>query len=178
MIDQSIIEKIKIQDEDGINELIDAYGSLIKSVIHKHLYNLQSYTDDCFNDVLLEIWDNIASFNSQKSSFKNWICVIARYRALNYVKKFAYKDASVDIEDMTDTLSYEDNTFENILLKEDLEELLQNLSKADRELFYKLFYEGFSTKEVACSENMSEDAIYKRVSRARKKMKEAKNEVK
>ncbi len=176
MIDQSIIKKIKNQDEDGIRELIATYGSLLKAVIKKHLYSLNIYTDECFNDVLLKIWHNIESFDGEKSSFKNWLCAVAKYRALNYLENYANKE-NKDKYDELYTEPYSDNTFEKMMIKEDLEELLQNLTKADRELFYKIFYEGFTVKEVAFSENVSEDAIYKRVSRARKKIKEANNEV-
>ncbi len=176
MNDQAIIKKIKNKNENGIRELIAKYGSLLKAIIKRHLYNLNIYTDECFNDVLLNIWSNIESFDESKSSFKNWICAVARYRALNYLENYANKENKDNYDELC-TVSCSDNTFEKMMIKEDLEDLLKNLNVSDRELFYKLFYEGFTVKELAFSENVSEDAIYQRVSRARKKIKEANNEI-
>lgn len=49
--------------------------------------------------------------------------------------------------------------------------MLSYLSKEDRQVFIELFYNGKTVKEVAEERNISQDAIYQRISRGRKRMK-------
>ena len=53
--------------------LIDNYNGLLTSIIRTHLKPIRNYEEECINDVLLAIWDNIEGFNAKESSFKNWI---------------------------------------------------------------------------------------------------------
>lgn len=49
------------------------------------------YEEECISDVLFSIWENIEAFNYRESSFKNWICAIAKYKAIDYKSKYLYK---------------------------------------------------------------------------------------
>ncbi len=40
------------------------------------------------NDVLLAVWEHIEGNNSDKSSLKNWIAGIARYKAIDCKRKY------------------------------------------------------------------------------------------
>ncbi|MGF7186815.1 DNA-directed RNA polymerase specialized sigma24 family protein [Desulfitispora alkaliphila] len=68
--------------------VIDNYGGLIKSIVGKHLYNLQHLHEECLDDVLLAVWDNIDSFYPEKNSFKNWVAAIAKYKSIDYKRKY------------------------------------------------------------------------------------------
>ena len=46
--------------------VIDEYGGLLMSVIRKHLFYLPEKQEECFDDVLLKIWQNIESFHEEK----------------------------------------------------------------------------------------------------------------
>ena len=65
--------------------VIDEYGGLIKAVIRKNMSCLKEYQEECMNDVLLSIWENIASYHPEKNSFKNWIAAIAKYKSIDYI---------------------------------------------------------------------------------------------
>ncbi len=74
--DDNFLEQLRKRDEDALYYVIDMYGGLIKSIVSKHLYNLQFIQEECIDDILLAIWDNIASFCPEKNSFKNWVGAI------------------------------------------------------------------------------------------------------
>ena len=90
-MDKLIIKYIKKCNPKGMEMLIDNYSNLLASVIRKHISPLLNYEEECISDVLFLIWENIDGFNIKESSFKNWICAIAKYKAIDYKRKYISK---------------------------------------------------------------------------------------
>lgn len=171
-----IIKHIKKKNEKAIYELIDKYGNLLKAIIKRHSYGYTSYHEECFNDVLLGVWENIDQFDSKKGTFKNWLAGISRYQALNIVRKYKKEIESLELED-NKIIDLKCRPAEELIIKEDLNDFLSSLSTLDREIFIYLFYQGLTVKEVSEIYSISTDSIYKRVSRARENFREKKGEV-
>ena len=87
MNEQNFIQQLKEKNEKALMYVIDEYGGLIYTVIKKNMSCLIEYQEECFNDVLLSVWDNISYFNPEKNSFKNWIAAIAKYKSIDYLRK-------------------------------------------------------------------------------------------
>lgn len=85
--EDNYIEQLCLQNEEALLYVIDVYGGLIKSVISKHLFAMPDKIDECLDDVLLNIWENISSFDESRSTFKNWAAAVAKYRAVDYLRK-------------------------------------------------------------------------------------------
>lgn len=167
--EKNFIKKLIKRDEKALIFVMDNYGYLVKKIINKHLFYLESYKEECLNDVFLSIWDNIESFNEEKSSFKNWICVIAKYKSIDYLRKYLEKSRTENIDDMH--LEIEQEKFE-MEVKEEFENLISPLNEEDKAIFRKIFYEDISYDNVSKELNISKDVVYKRVSRGKKKIKE------
>ena len=69
------------------------------AVIRKHLFCLPERQEECFDDVLLKIWQNISDFDESKNTFKNWAAAIARYRAIDYLRQYQRELQTVNIDD-------------------------------------------------------------------------------
>ena len=78
--EENFIIQLRKRNENALDYVIDNYGWIIKSIVKKHLYNLQSVQDECINDVLMGIWNNITTFDENKSEFKNWVAGIAKFK--------------------------------------------------------------------------------------------------
>ena len=78
--DHNFLEELKMGNEEALCYVIGKYGGLVRSVIAKHLYLLKEEQEECFDDVFLNVWEHIDSFDGQLSTFQNWIAGIARYR--------------------------------------------------------------------------------------------------
>lgn len=170
-MDKEIYSLIKKRNEKGMELLINEYAPLIKAIVKKHLYNLPQYHEECINDVYLRIWNNIASFDKEKNILKNWIAAIAKYRAIDYKRKYLRTLEHMDISE----LEIESNfTIEKEALKNELEyeteEILKSLNLFDKQLFIKLFVKEESIKEVSEEFNMKPSAVYNRVSRGKNKL--------
>ncbi|MBO3444474.1 RNA polymerase subunit sigma-70, partial [Clostridium sp. CCUG 7971] len=44
-------------------------------------------------------WGNIKSFDKNKNNFKNWICAISKYKAIDYKRKYLSKIETLDISE-------------------------------------------------------------------------------
>lgn len=167
--EKNFIKRLKKKDEKALEYIIDKYGWLIKKIINKYLFNLESYKEDCLNEIFLSIWNNIDSYNSEKSSFENWICVIAKYKSIDYLRMYLEKSQTEDIDNMKISETPKELEME---IKENFEELIAPLNEKDKAIFRKIFYDDISYEETAEDMELSKDAIYKRVSRGKKKIKE------
>lgn len=163
-----IIKYIKKRKDKGMELLIDEYGGFITSIVRKYIQPFKNYEEECIDDVLLAIWDNIDSFDKDKSTLKNWIGCIAKYKAINYKKKYIKEISNCDLED--ENSSYIDTNLVSLEIKEEIESLLSNLNEKDRSLFKKYYLQDISLETIAKESDTSVDNLYNRMSRGRKKL--------
>jgi len=167
--DELIIKYIKKKKEKGMELLIDNYRGIITAIVRRHLGVLINYEEECVDDVLLSIWDNIKSFDNSKNNFKNWICAISKYKAIDYKKKYLSK---IEYMDMSETIYYIDEQLLKSEIEEEINDILSHLNESDRTLFKQHYLEGHTLKEIAFKNNISVSNIYNRISRGRKKIRE------
>ncbi|WP_045143683.1 sigma-70 family RNA polymerase sigma factor [Clostridium butyricum] len=170
--EENFLNQLKKKNEKALDYVIDTYGWIIKSVIKKHLYNLQSVQDECINDVLLGLWNNIDKFDENKSEFKNWIAGIAKFKAIDYKRKYLRELDNENVDDLNITV---DDSIHELLKNElslEMQEMMNSLKEKDRELFYKLYVEEIEVDKVSQETGIKRDVIYNRVSRAKKKLRD------
>lgn len=169
--EDNFIQQLKKGNEKALEYVIDNYGWILKTVIKKHLYYLPDYYEECMNDCLMGIWKNIYYYNPKKSSFKNWVGGIAKYKSLNYVRKYLRDLENENTEDVP--LSSEDIALKEVLSKEiseETEKMLSSLSEEDREIFIKYYFEDKNMDEISYDTGLTKPVLYNRLSRGRKKM--------
>lgn len=164
--EENLVRGIKLKNPKAIDYILDNYGWIIKGTIKKHLYNLEDYQGECINDILLAVWVNINSFDEGKSEFRNWLAGIAKYKCIDYKRKYLKNLQYENIEDLN--ISVEDLTHIKVTEKEldqDIDKLLSCLKKEDRELFIKLYVEKKSLDEISFETGYKKEVIYNRVSK-------------
>lgn len=165
MDDRKLISGIKKKKESYLIEFIDIYGPVLKASIIKTIGNRKELVNEILNDSLLAIWDNIDYFDENRSSFKNWCAGVAKYKAIDAIRK-ENRHKSINLEDIEEAIgTYEDYSFD------DSEEILGLLNDDDKEIFRKLYIEGYSYDDIAKIKEIPKDRLYNRVSRSKKKLK-------
>lgn len=165
------IRQLQLHNEKALLYVIDAYGGLLKSIIRKQLFSLPQRQEECLDDVLLKIWQNISDFDESKNSFKNWAAAIARYRAIDYLREYQRELATVDIEDTA--IAREDQSLAAMIeqeISEEVEKMLDSLKPVDRELFIRLYVEEQSMEQVSRETGMKKEVIYNRLSRGKQRL--------
>lgn len=165
------IQQLKMRNEKALMYVIDKYGGLLLAVIRKHLFGLPERQEECLDDVLLKIWQNISDFDESKNTFKNWAAAIAKYRAIDYLRQYQREPVTVDIEDTV--IAREDRVLTGLIEREiskETENMLSCLKPSDRELFLKLYVQEQSMEQVSKDTGMKKEVIYNRLSRGKEKI--------
>ncbi len=170
--EKNYIQQLQLHNEEALIYVIDVYGGLLKAVIRKHLFTMPHKQEECMNDILLSIWEHAASFDEKKNSFKNWAAAIARYEAIDYLRKYRRE---LELLCMDDVTAAEDDRRLAGLIEEELsqeaEQLLLCLKPEDRKIFMKLFVEEEPVEQVSRDTGLSKEVIYNRVSRGKRRIK-------
>ncbi|GAB6085066.1 hypothetical protein JCM11672_03380 [Alkaliphilus crotonatoxidans] len=135
-----------------------------------------NFYEECMNDCILAIWENIHYYDPKKSSFKNWIGGIAKYKSIDYVRKYLKDLDNENIEDLK--IPVEDHSLMEILKEEtnrELKKMIQSLSEEDAIIFQKLYFEYSNIEEISEYTGLSKPILYNRLSRAKKKLRKMVN---
>lgn len=168
--DNELVRRIIIRDEKAFAELTHRYGRLVKAIVKYHLRDISMWQEDCVNDILFTIWQNIDRFDAQKNTLKNWIGAVAKYRSINYKRKY-YRELLQ--QELSEDIADGNNVDANLMRKEIEQEiisLLSGLSPGDREIFINRYIRSQSVDEIAAAVNKKPSWIYNRLSRGRKKL--------
>lgn len=169
--ERNFVEQINQKNENALEYVIDEYGWLIKSITRKHLYCLKGYQEDCINEILLAIWDNISSFDEKRNTFQNWIAAISRYKAIDFKRKYL-KDLK---NENIDTVEIEnDFIIDSKILKQEISEewesFLNCLKDKDKDIFMKLYVQEMNMQEISEQTGLKKENIYNRISRGKTKL--------
>lgn len=169
MKEKNFLKELRNHNPKALDYVFDTYGNLIFKVAYSVLNNRQ-LSEECVNDSLLKIWNNIDSFKNDDSKFKGWIIILTKYTAIDMLRKES-KHSNVTNLDFYDK---EDIHFEDCLeQKETKQEILKEISKFDKdnkEIFIKRFFLYYSIKDISKSTGISENAISNRLRRCRLKL--------
>lgn len=169
MEDKIIIKYIKNKKEEGLRLLINNYIDYINTIVRNNLRDLTYYQEVCINDILLSIWNNISSFDNNKNTLKNWIGVVAKYKTIDYKRK--YLKQNID-EALDDEILVVDKNLLKKEVEEEIEELLSNLKEKDRKLFIQYYIEELDIETISKKMKTKPFNIYSRLSRSKKKLRE------
>lgn len=167
--EDNFLYEVKNKNPQALEYIIDTYSSLVFKVILNMLgrENRES-AKECINDVFLLVWNKHNLYNPEKSSFKNWLLAVSKYKAIDYKRKLAKQNNDLELEDQI--LFSKDNIEDSYVLKEKREELLNFLEKGnqiDREIFIRKYIFDENTDKIAEHLNLSKGAVYNRLWRTK-----------
>ena len=170
MKEQSMIEKLKRRDESGLEELMIHYSPLMRYIMSPILSDERDI-EECLQDAVLRIWQEIDRFDPQKGSWKSWLTTIVRNLALNRARAEKRREAGELDEEEADRGPTPE---ESILRKEQQDRLLQALNalrQEDRTLFYRKYYYRQSVRQIAAELGTTERCIEGKLYRIRQALK-------
>lgn len=163
MNEKELVDGIARKDEAAARALVEQYGGLLRAVIRRHAPGMDE--EDLLADALLAVWQNIPRFD-RRGSFKNWAAAVARYRAIDAVRKAA---RSLPVGEAAQMEALGGGTLDEYLTLE-LEDLFRGLSAADRELLMARYYYGETAEGLAARKGVTVGALNTRLTRARQRL--------
>ncbi|MGL4850339.1 MAG: sigma-70 family RNA polymerase sigma factor [Clostridium sp.] len=172
MENEELLEMLRKKDEKGVEMAISMYSNLLFKVAYSVLLNREQ-SEEVVNDVFLKMYLNIDKFSGDVNKFKNWLCTISKYTAIDKMRQEKKYKNSVDIENMN--LCEKEDILENEIKREELEKVrnfINEMKKVDREIFIRRFYNDEKISSIAKTVHMSENAVTLRILRGRKRISE------
>lgn len=166
--EENVVQQIQMKNEKTVSYLIQTYGGLLNGIIRRYLQGNQQDIEECFADVLVSIWFHIHSFDPTKNEFKQWIAAIAKYRAIDYMRK------SEKIKQHMSQFEWDEKIVGQPISKHnamDISNLLNELNDTERAIFEKYYIEGVPSIEIASEFQEKQSWVYNKLSRGRKKLK-------
>lgn len=166
--EEELLEMLREDGERGLRILMEEYTSLLHSVCGEKLQNKEDI-EECVNDVFAEFFLKKDSYDSDKGSLKNYLCMIAERRAIDRYRKNCQKEKceqellakyQIDLETQDDTAEK----------KEKVEAAMQQLSESDRQILRMHYYDGLSYGEIAEELDIKYETVKKRGLRGKQKL--------
>ena len=173
--EQNFIALLQAGKEEALNYVIDHYLPLIKGVVVKTLgpFNKNDLTKECCNEILLSIWKNAKKFMGEPMDFQKWVCVIAKYKAVDCVRSEMRKKENLSLQ--LDFAAHELTHQNNMLLeeRENISSILSTLKPVDQKIFIMKYLLDFDSEEIARQLQMTKSAIDNRLYHGKKKLKKS-----
>lgn len=163
MNEQELVAGLARRSEAAARALVEQYGGLLRAVIRRHAPGMDE--EDLLADALLAIWQNIDRFD-RRGSFKNWAAAVARYRAIDAVRRAA---RSMPAGHAAQLEALGGGTLDEYLTLE-LDDLFRGLPAADRELLMARYYYGETAEGLADRHGITVGALNTRLTRARQRL--------
>lgn len=151
---------------------MDNYSDLALKVSYSVLNN-RELSEECVNDVLLKIWDNIVSFKDDEN-FDKWFAVITKRQAIDILRKEKRHSFRLELKEDFN-YSADDNAFEEVgkkLEREELRNSIEGLDESSKDIIVRRYFKDESLEEISSSLGISKGAVSNRLLRLKKKLKQ------
>lgn len=156
-IDRKRLERLLLKvangDQSAFAEFYQRTAAHIHSLL-RHMLPSQALTEDVLQDTYIAVWTRAGDFRASKGTAMTWLITIARYRAIDVLRKEARKSALDDIPEQA--IEDTDEPISVAMLSSDialLNDCIQGLASQERECVELAFYRGATHMEVSSKLN-------------------------
>lgn len=165
---------IRAKNTAAYEYMVSKYTKTVYCLVYNILSESHSKEDieECVADVFLDAWIKIPKFDEERSNFRTWLLILAKYQALTYRRK-KHLGNVLNIDDVV--IKDDVNLEKEVFLRQDQEKVMQiinSFQKTDREIFVRRFFLGEKINDLAKAFDLSRAAIDNRLLRGRKLIKE------
>lgn len=147
--DSALVALLRDQPMAGLAQLYDWFGRAVYGVAFRVVQD-HGAAEEITQDVFLRCWRNIDRYQPARGSFITWLLMIARRRAIDELRSKRGREWRQTIsEDQLLLVDADCPPLDSALLREDVQEALDGLPAAQREVIELIFWGGLTRKEVA-----------------------------
>lgn len=144
--DRILLDRVRERDQDAMAQIFDRYSGMAYAIAFRVL-NDSAQAEDVIQDVFFQIWQNPASFLSERGSLGAWLAVVVRNRSIDVIRR---RRPSEPVDELILAAST-DVAFE--VERETLLNRVRNVAKElpveQRETLELAFFTGMTHAEIA-----------------------------
>lgn len=144
--DRELLRGVSHRDEGAMAEIFDRYSRLVYSVALRVL-NDPAQAEDVMQDIFVQLWQNPASFESDRGALAAWLAVVARNRSIDQIRRRKPSDPVEEVVLASSTnlaLEVEQQT-----LIERVRQAMAHLPPEQRSSLELAFFSGLTHAEIA-----------------------------
>ena len=144
--EQELVVLLNKQSNDAFNYLYDHYSGALYTIVNQIVPDKDT-ANDVLQDVFVNIWKKIGTYDASKGRLFTWMLNIARNAAIDKVRSRGYRD-TLKNQPITDnsTMDISSNPSMNDV---GLKKVLTTLSEESRRLIDLSYFQGFTHEEIA-----------------------------
>lgn len=144
-----LVEMLKARDEQSFSYLYNNYSASLYSIILQIIPN-QDLANDILQEVFINIWRKIDSYDPSKGRLFTWMLNISRNAAIDYLRSKAYQN-SMKNQEFPEVL-YIGNGEQMTQINIDnigLKKIIHKLKAESRVLIDLAYFKGYTHEEIA-----------------------------
>jgi RNA polymerase sigma-70 factor (ECF subfamily) len=153
--DDALIQKISAGEQEAFLYMIETYSKLLWVVVGGILGSVGTPQDieECISDVYVHAWKNPNAFSQQRGSFKTFLAIIARSKALDAYRRLSKSK----IIELNEAIGASDDDLLNYIVEKEMHNELyaaiESLTEPNREIVIRRFF--FEEKPLRIAEKTS-----------------------
>jgi RNA polymerase sigma-70 factor (ECF subfamily) len=144
--DLAMVTALKAGDQSAVAQLYDRYSSVVYAVALRVLSDTGA-AEDVLQEVFLQLWRNPAAFDAARGTLGSWLAVIARNRAIDFLRK---RKPETDLEDVIVSVSPDlAREADRSRAAEKIRGVIGAMPPPQRSALEMAYFEGLSHSEIA-----------------------------
>jgi len=146
-----MIQEISDGKQDAFLYMIETYSKLLWVVVSSILATVGTPQDieECISDVYVHVWKNPKFYNPQKGSFKTFLAVVAKSKALDTYRKLSKSK----IIELTDAIGSSDDDLIDYIVEKEMHDKLyaaiETLTEPNKEIIIRRFFFDEKPRRIA-----------------------------
>ncbi len=153
--DDLILQRLRAGDYEAVEEIYKRYSRVAFSLALR-LLNDAGAAEDIVQEVILKVWRNPDSYDSNRGRFPTWLMSVVHNQCIDQLRKKRLTNVSLDQEETQERLNYladnnpapEEEVW--VKMRKDLvRQVLDKLPQEQRRLIELAFFGGYTHQEIA-----------------------------
>ena len=148
--EQELVLALKERDNQAFNFLYDNYAGALYSIIKQIITDNGELASDVLQEVFINIWRKIETYDQTKGRLFTWMLNIARNASIDTLRSKSYQNSQKN-QELPDNV-YKSVASQTILMNVDnigLKKVLEKLKAEHRILVELAYFKGFTHEEIA-----------------------------
>ncbi|MEO8583476.1 MAG: sigma-70 family RNA polymerase sigma factor [Flavitalea sp.] len=164
--EQELVSLLKTRDSQAFSYLYDNYSGSLYTIISQIVIDIE-LANDVLQEVFINIWRKIESYDSGKGRLFTWMLNIARNASIDTLRSKSYQNSQKnqslpENEDFSIAGHFSNINVDNIGFKK----VLEKLKKEHRVLIELAYFKGYTHEEISEIENIPLGTVKTRIRNA------------
>ncbi len=164
--EQELVAALRLRDDQAFSYLYDNYSGAIYSII-KQIIQDAELADDVMQEVFINIWRKIESYDPAKGRLFTWMLNIARNASIDTVRSKSFQNSQKNQELPSNV---DINVSSQVVMPDTdhigLRKTLENLKNEHRILIELAYFKGYTHEEIAKIEGIPLGTVKTRIRNA------------